>query len=203
MTPAPAESRERLAQLRRGEAFETCCAANGANKDAADAILAAFGVKRGESPVAEGQKVILQYDDAEPGKPGDDRARLDLRRRATQNRRSRSTTIGAYVPVTLPRAAAQHNNADGRQRRRQPLRKLLPDGAEARPVETDHQRNGARFRQRRRLPTFDPARRFPSPPSSPSPMKSTRIRNCVRFDDGARSGVQILPVPDAGRRLVW
>ena len=92
MTPAPADSRERLAQLRRGEAFEDLLRANGASKDAADAILAAFGVKRGESPVAEGQKIILQYDDA--------RAAASRRRSrasrstptSSSNRRSRSTT---------------------------------------------------------------------------------------------------------------
>jgi murein DD-endopeptidase MepM/ murein hydrolase activator NlpD len=111
MTPAPADSRERLAQLRRGEAFEDLLRANGASKDAADAILAAFGVKRGESPVAEGQKIILQYDDVEPGKPA------TIARVSVYADEQLKSTIaindeGAYVPVTLPRAAAQHNDAD-------------------------------------------------------------------------------------------
>ena len=111
MTPAPAESRERLAQLRRGEAFEDLLRANGASKDAADAILAAFGVKRGESPVAEGQKIILQYDDVEAGKPA------TIARVSVYADEQLKSTIaindeGVYVPVTLPRAAAQHNDAD-------------------------------------------------------------------------------------------
>jgi murein DD-endopeptidase MepM/ murein hydrolase activator NlpD len=111
MTPAPAESRERLAQLRRGESFEELLRANGASKDAADAILAAFGVKHGESPVAEGQKIILQYDDAEPAKPA------TIARVSVYADEQLKSTIaindeGAYVPVTLPRANAQRNDAD-------------------------------------------------------------------------------------------
>jgi murein DD-endopeptidase MepM/ murein hydrolase activator NlpD len=54
--------RERVAQLRHGETFEALLRANGANREAASAILAAFGVKPGESPAAEGQKIILEYD---------------------------------------------------------------------------------------------------------------------------------------------
>ena len=111
MTPAPAEGRERLAQLRRGEAFEDLLRANGATKDAADAILAAFGVKHGDSPVAEGQKVILQYDDAEPGKPA------TIARVSVYADEQLKSTIaindeGAYVPVTLPRDANPRRDAD-------------------------------------------------------------------------------------------
>ena len=111
MTPAPAESRERLAQLRRGEAFEDLLQATGASKDAADAILAAFGVKRGESPVAEGQKIILQYDDAEDGKPP-----IVARVSIYADEQLKSTIAindeGVYVPVTLPRQAAARRDAD-------------------------------------------------------------------------------------------
>ena len=49
-------------QIRHGETFEDLLRANGASKEAIPAILAAFGLKAGESPVAEGQKIILQYD---------------------------------------------------------------------------------------------------------------------------------------------
>ena len=50
---------ERLIHMRHGESFEDVLKANGATPDAAAAILAAFGVKHGESPVGEGQKIII------------------------------------------------------------------------------------------------------------------------------------------------
>jgi murein DD-endopeptidase MepM/ murein hydrolase activator NlpD len=58
-----ATSGERLVRLRHGESFEDLLRANGASKEAAAAILAAFNAKRGESPVDEGQKIILLYED--------------------------------------------------------------------------------------------------------------------------------------------
>ena len=66
---APAD---RLIQMRHGEKFDEILRANGASPDAIGAILAAFGVKRGESPVAEGQKIILHFD--EPSIPSAPRA---------------------------------------------------------------------------------------------------------------------------------
>ena len=177
MTPAPAESRERLAQLRRGETFEDLLRANGASKDAADAILAAFGVKRGESPVAEGQKIILQYDDAEPGKPA------TIARVSVYADEQLKSTIaindeGAYVPVTLPRAARPAQRRRRRQRRRQPLRKLLRDRAQARPAETDHRAKWCALSPTTSTSSARPSPAIRSPPSSPNPTKSTRIRNC-------------------------
>jgi murein DD-endopeptidase MepM/ murein hydrolase activator NlpD len=59
---------EKLVQMRRGETFDDVLKANGATPEAAGAILAAFGVKRGESPVGEGQKIILLPE--EPGVRG-------------------------------------------------------------------------------------------------------------------------------------
>ncbi len=50
---------EKLVQMRHGESFEDVLKANGATPEAVSAILAAFGVKHGESPVGEGQKIIL------------------------------------------------------------------------------------------------------------------------------------------------
>ena len=55
---------EKLVTLRHGESFEDMLKANGATPEAASAILAAFGVKRGESPVGEGQKIILLPEEA-------------------------------------------------------------------------------------------------------------------------------------------
>ena len=50
---------EKLVQIRHGESFEDVLKANGASPEDAAAISAAFGVKHGESPVGEGQKIIL------------------------------------------------------------------------------------------------------------------------------------------------
>jgi murein DD-endopeptidase MepM/ murein hydrolase activator NlpD len=50
---------EKLVQIRHGETFEDVLKANGASPEDAGAILAAFGLKHGESPVGEGQKIIL------------------------------------------------------------------------------------------------------------------------------------------------
>jgi murein DD-endopeptidase MepM/ murein hydrolase activator NlpD len=57
--PDDASPSEKLVELRHGESFEDVLKANGATPEAALAILAAFGVKHGESPVSEGQKIII------------------------------------------------------------------------------------------------------------------------------------------------
>jgi murein DD-endopeptidase MepM/ murein hydrolase activator NlpD len=50
---------ERLVQMHHGESFEDVLKSNGASPEAVQGILAAFGVKHGESPVGEGQKILL------------------------------------------------------------------------------------------------------------------------------------------------
>ena len=57
--PDDASPTEKLVQMRHGESFEDILKANGATPEAAAAVLAAFGVKRGQSPVGEGQKIII------------------------------------------------------------------------------------------------------------------------------------------------
>jgi murein DD-endopeptidase MepM/ murein hydrolase activator NlpD len=57
--PEDASPSEKLIQLHHGESFEDMLKANGATPEAASAILAAFGLKHGESPVSEGQKILL------------------------------------------------------------------------------------------------------------------------------------------------
>ena len=59
VNPEDASPSEKLVQLRHGETFEDVLRANGANADAVSAIVAAFGAKRGESPVGEGQKLLI------------------------------------------------------------------------------------------------------------------------------------------------
>jgi len=61
--------RRRLVQLRHGASFEDLLHANGASREAASAILAAFGLKKGDSPVVEGQKIILEYEDGAQAPP--------------------------------------------------------------------------------------------------------------------------------------
>jgi murein DD-endopeptidase MepM/ murein hydrolase activator NlpD len=113
---SPADSqpdgRERLVQMRHGETFEDVLRANGASKEAAEAILAAFGAKRGESPVAEGQKIILQFDEpSADGKPA------PIARVSVYADEQLKSTIainddGVYVPVTLRRDAPARKSAD-------------------------------------------------------------------------------------------
>jgi murein DD-endopeptidase MepM/ murein hydrolase activator NlpD len=109
---AQPDGRERLVQMRHGETFEDVLRANGASKDAAEAILAAFGAKRGESPVAEGQEIILQFD--EP--PAEGKPAPIARVSVYADEQLKSTIAidddGRYVPVTLRRDAAARRGAD-------------------------------------------------------------------------------------------
>jgi murein DD-endopeptidase MepM/ murein hydrolase activator NlpD len=95
---------ERLVVVHHGETIEDILHANGAAKEAIPAIVAAFGAKRGEQPVQEGQKIILQYDEpAASGRPG------RIGRISVYSDEQLKATIavndaGAYVPVTVGRA---------------------------------------------------------------------------------------------------
>ncbi len=100
-TPDGQSGSERLVVVRHGETIEDILRANGAAKDAIAAIVAAFGAKRGEQPVQEGQKIILQYDEpAAPGhigKIGRISVYADEQLKAT----IAVNDAGAYVPVTM------------------------------------------------------------------------------------------------------
>jgi len=63
------DAHEQLVQLRHGEIFEDVLRAHGADKDSIASILQAFGLKHGESPVAEGQKIILHFAEPTDDKP--------------------------------------------------------------------------------------------------------------------------------------
>ena len=78
----------------------TCCRANGATPEAAAAILAAFGVKPGKSPVAEGQKIILL-----PEEPAVRGAKSRIARVSVYADDQLKATVaiddnGAYAPVS-------------------------------------------------------------------------------------------------------
>jgi murein DD-endopeptidase MepM/ murein hydrolase activator NlpD len=100
-SPDDASPNEKLVQIHHGETFEDVLKANGASPEAIAGILAAFGVKHGESPVGEGQKIILLSE--EPAvrgeKPGIARISVyaDDQLRATVA----VTDSGGYKPVAL------------------------------------------------------------------------------------------------------
>ena len=152
---------ERLVVVRHGETIEDILRANGASKEAVGAIVAAFGARRGASPVAEGQRIIFQYD--EPAAPG----HATIGRISVYSDEQLKATVavndaGAYVPVTMPAARARKSADDrrGSLRRHAPLRELLRDGAEARHAAPDHRPDGQDIRQRRRFPARHHGRRF-------------------------------------------
>ncbi len=95
---------EKLIQMRHGESFEDVLKANGATPLDVSAILAAFGVKRGESPVGEGQKIILL-----PEEPAVRGARPRIARVSVYADDQLKTTVavtdsGAYAPVSTKAA---------------------------------------------------------------------------------------------------
>ncbi|MGO8833186.1 MAG: M23 family metallopeptidase [Roseiarcus sp.] len=98
---------ERLIVARHGETIEDILRANGASRDAVSAIVAAFGAKRGDPPVVEGQKVMLQYDEpAAPGQIGQI-GRISVYSDEQLKATIAVTDAGAYVPVTMPPRAAR------------------------------------------------------------------------------------------------
>ena len=103
---------ERLVRAKHGQSFEDLLRENGAGPEAISAILSAFGVKRGESPLADGQKVILQYTD--PTTP-DGRpliARISIYADEQLKAAVAIKDNGAYVYVT-PRRAEPAKRANG------------------------------------------------------------------------------------------
>ncbi len=104
--PDDTSPNEKLVQMRHGESFEDVLKANGASPDAVQAILVAFGVKHGELPVGEGQKILLLPD--EPAvrgeKPGI--ARISVYADDQLKATVAITDEGGYKPVTLRTAQA-------------------------------------------------------------------------------------------------
>ncbi|WP_158812964.1 M23 family metallopeptidase [Methylocapsa sp. S129] len=98
---------ERLVLVRHGETIEDILRANGASKDAVGAIVAAFGAKKGDTLVTEGQKIILQYDEpAAAGQTGQI-GRISLYSDEQLKATIAVNDAGAYVPVTMPAAPAK------------------------------------------------------------------------------------------------
>jgi murein DD-endopeptidase MepM/ murein hydrolase activator NlpD len=108
-TEASPNGGERLVQMRHGDVFEDILRANGASKEAAEAILAAFGAR---APIAEGQKIILEY-----GAPAADDKQAPIARVSVYADEQLKATIaindaGAYVPVTLRAEGATRKPSD-------------------------------------------------------------------------------------------
>jgi murein DD-endopeptidase MepM/ murein hydrolase activator NlpD len=100
------EGAERLVQIRHGETFEDLLRANGATKDAIPAILNAFGLKPGESPVAEGQKIILQYDEPPSADKPAPIARISVYSEEQLKAEIAINDADAYVRVAVRRGEA-------------------------------------------------------------------------------------------------
>ncbi len=113
---SPADGRpnggERLVQIRHGETLEDVLRANGASKEAADAIVAAFGARAGESPVAEGQKIILEYDQPPADGQPAPIARVSVYADEQLKSMIAINDAGGYVPVTMRPDAPRRRNAD-------------------------------------------------------------------------------------------
>ena len=104
--PDDASPNEKLVQMRHGESFEDVLKANGASPEAILAILAAFGVKHGESPVGEGQKILLLPEETavRGEKPGI--ARISVYADDQLKATVAITDEGGYKPVTVRTAQA-------------------------------------------------------------------------------------------------
>ncbi len=120
-SPDDASPNEKLVQMHHGESFEDMLKANGASPEAAQAILAAFGVKHGESPVGEGQKIILLPE--EPAVRGEKAGigRISVYADDQLKATVAITDEGGYKPVALrtaqaprkPKAADEDNSSGG------------------------------------------------------------------------------------------
>ncbi|MBV8474981.1 MAG: M23 family metallopeptidase, partial [Hyphomicrobiales bacterium] len=99
-------------QLRHGETLEDVLRANGATKEAADAILAAFGARSGGSPVAEGQKIILEYDQPAADGKAAPIARVSVYADEQLKSMIAVNDAGGYVPVTMRPDAPRARSSD-------------------------------------------------------------------------------------------
>ncbi len=148
--PDDATPSEKVVQLRHGETFEELLRANGAGADAISAILAAFGAKKGNSPVAEGQKIlILPEEPAVRGAKPRIAQNLDLCGRSAEghhrpDRRRRLRSRGARRRRSRPPAETCRGVRHGRHLA---LSKPLRNGAQAEDAEGADRGALAHFRQ--------------------------------------------------------
>ncbi|WP_036263546.1 M23 family metallopeptidase [Methylocapsa aurea] len=113
--PQPTQMEERLVVVRQGETLDDVLAAAGLKKDAISAVVAAFGLKRGETAVAEGRRVKLLFADLDGSGAKMTLARLSVYSDETLETNIAINDRGAYVRVTSPQRAPKRpvqNNDD-------------------------------------------------------------------------------------------
>lgn len=114
--PAPEIStmQERLAVVRRGEVLTDILKANGATPEQSRAIVAAFGMKRNETPVREGQKVKLLLADLDGSGTALQIARISVYTDETVDAVVAITDSNQYIQVEKAGPAmARHPSGEG------------------------------------------------------------------------------------------
>jgi murein DD-endopeptidase MepM/ murein hydrolase activator NlpD len=102
---------ERLIRPRRGQPFDQVLRENGASPQMAVAIMGAFGAKPGQTPVADGQKVILEYSDAADPDLGRRIARVAIYSDEQLRAAVAVKDDGQYVYVARPQGEAARRAA--------------------------------------------------------------------------------------------
>jgi murein DD-endopeptidase MepM/ murein hydrolase activator NlpD len=98
---------ERLAVVHHGETIEGILRAAGLTKDEVSSIVGAFGVTRGEAPVAEGARLKLLFADLDGSGVHMKLARLSVYSEDTLETNIAINDHGGYVRVTPPRRPAK------------------------------------------------------------------------------------------------
>ena len=106
-----AQASERLIVLRHGENLGDLLTANGATKADAEKIIVALGAKNGGGAIADGQKALLTF--AEADGPGPRKiARISVYADEQLKATVAANDAGDYVAVTLPPPAAKKSTPD-------------------------------------------------------------------------------------------
>ncbi len=102
---------ERLIRPKHGQPFDALLRENGASPQMSAAILTAFGTKPGDTPVADGQKVILKYSDAEDPDLGRRIARVEIYSEDQLRAAVAVNDDGHYVYIARPQGDAARRAA--------------------------------------------------------------------------------------------
>jgi murein DD-endopeptidase MepM/ murein hydrolase activator NlpD len=103
---------ERLVVVRHGETIESVLRVAGLTKDQLGDVVAAFGVARGETAVAEGARLKLLFADVDGSGANMTLARLSVYSGETLETNIAINDRGGYVRVTPPRHAAKRPSRD-------------------------------------------------------------------------------------------
>lgn len=95
--PQPTQMDEKLAVVRRGETLAEVLQANGVQKDNIPAVLAAFGARRADSLVREGQRIKLLFADFDGSGANMQLARLSIYTDDRLEATAAATDKGTYV----------------------------------------------------------------------------------------------------------